>query len=162
MPHDAPDYFAVAISHIVVISVPMVRATAFAGLDENKLIPRTRHVRHRRLRELPGTQDVERCDCGHKLRTEQVISHDIVKPIDQCDIFGTEGFFQCLNFQVQFLDSFAVFLRRGLFDLLTEFPYIAIGLCFGFVAADVPSVRHPCSPLGFEHVRTSIRRRPVK
>jgi hypothetical protein len=52
-------------------------------------------------------------DCGHKLRTEQVISHDIVKLIDQCDIFGTEGFFQCLNFQPQFLDRFAVFLRRG-------------------------------------------------
>jgi hypothetical protein len=34
---DAPDYFAVTLSHIVIIVRPY-SATAFAGLDQNKLI----------------------------------------------------------------------------------------------------------------------------
>jgi hypothetical protein len=49
---------------------------------------------------------------------------------------GPRAFSSVFNFQGQFLDRFVVLFRRGLFDLLTEFPYIAIGLCFGFVAAD--------------------------
>jgi hypothetical protein len=31
--HDAPDYFAVAISPIVIIFVPIIRAATFAGFD---------------------------------------------------------------------------------------------------------------------------------
>jgi hypothetical protein len=38
MPHDAPDYFAMAISHIVIIRRPPLAATAFASGDQNKLI----------------------------------------------------------------------------------------------------------------------------
>jgi hypothetical protein len=35
--HNAPDYLAVAISHIVIIRRPPIAATAFAGGDQNKL-----------------------------------------------------------------------------------------------------------------------------
>jgi hypothetical protein len=41
----AAHYFAVAISHIVIIRGPPLAATAFAGRDQNKLIQRTRHNR---------------------------------------------------------------------------------------------------------------------
>jgi hypothetical protein len=35
--HDAPDYFAVAISHIVIIRRPPLAPATFASFDENKL-----------------------------------------------------------------------------------------------------------------------------
>jgi hypothetical protein len=41
MPHDAPDYLAVAISHIVILRRPPLAATVFAGRDQKKL--RTSH-----------------------------------------------------------------------------------------------------------------------
>ena len=69
------------------------------------------------------------------LRTELVV-FDVLKPIEQCGIFGTEGFFQCLKFLGQLSDHFAVFFVVGLPDLLTEFHYFAIGFGLGFVAAD--------------------------
>src|SRR4029450_4558897 len=46
------------------------------------------------------------------------------------------GFFKCFNFLGQLIDRFAILLRGGFLDLLTEFLYSAVGLCFGFVAAD--------------------------
>jgi hypothetical protein len=46
------------------------------------------------------------------------------------------GFFKRFNFLGQLIDRFAVLLRGGFLDLLTEFPYIAIGFGLGFVAAD--------------------------
>ena len=36
--HNAPDYLAVAISHIVVILVPMVRVAAFASGYQDKVL----------------------------------------------------------------------------------------------------------------------------
>src|SRR5262249_1249410 len=88
------------------------------------------------FRDLPRTQPGKSSKCRQKLRTELVVFRDVLNPIDQCDIFGTEDFFQCFNFLEQSNDRFVVFLLVGLRHLLSEFMYIAIGLGFDFVAAD--------------------------
>jgi hypothetical protein len=63
------------------------------------------------------------------LRTELVLFRiDVPKPIHEFGIFGTEGFFQFVNFFGQFIGRFAVALLVGLLHLLTEFLYFAIGL----------------------------------
>jgi hypothetical protein len=64
--HDAPDDFAVAISHIVVIFIPIVGAAAFAGRNKNKLIQRTRHI----ARVLSFTDASEHENCRPLLRPE--------------------------------------------------------------------------------------------
>jgi hypothetical protein len=88
------------------------------------------------FRDLPRTQPSECSKCRQKLRTELVVFRDLRNLIDQCDIFGTEDFFQCVNFLGQFIDHFSVVLLVGLPDLLAEFHYFAIALGFDFVAAD--------------------------
>jgi hypothetical protein len=85
---------------------------------------------------LPRTQPGECSKCRQKLRTELLVFRDVLNPIDQCDIFGADSFFQCFNFLEQFIDPFDVLLLVGLRHLLSEFLYIAIGLGFDFVAAD--------------------------
>src|SRR5262245_42928612 len=92
--------------------------------------------RPRVFQSLPRTQPDECSKCRRKLCTELVVFRDVLNPLDQCDIFGTHGFFQCFNFLEQFIDLFAVFVLVGLHQLLSEFVYIAIGLGFDFVAAD--------------------------
>src|SRR5262249_31497453 len=85
---------------------------------------------------LPRTQLVERSQCRLDLLTLLGFRINVVKPVHQCGIFGTQFWSQFSQFLRQLIDRFAVFLIVGLLDLLTEFDHIAIGLSLGFVAAD--------------------------
>ena len=54
MSPDAANYFAVAISHIVIIRRPMIATAALAGGGKDKLIQRTHHVRPQRSDAVTG------------------------------------------------------------------------------------------------------------
>jgi hypothetical protein len=114
------------------------------------------------FRDLPRAQPVECSEYRHNLHTELVVFRiDVLKPINQRDIFRTKGFLQCVQFLGQFIDHFVVVLLVGLIDLLTEFAYIAIGLGLDFVAADT-CYDFLCVALGYPRLRTPVRWRTKK
>ena len=61
---------------------------------------------------------------------------NILEPVHECDIFGTQCFFQFFHFLRQLIDRFAVFFLVGLLEFVTKFANSAIGLALSLVAAD--------------------------
>jgi hypothetical protein len=56
---------------------------------------------------------------------------NVLKPVHQRDIFGTQVIFQFFHFLRQLIGSFAALFIVGLLDLLTEFADLAVGLGLG-------------------------------